>query len=331
MAQNDVKIVSIGKKPTNPVNANNISQKTVDGVINFWKKQLSQVLYKKPDLIVLPETAGISHALPFSGIEEFIEVRKDQLLNYFKSVAKKHHTYIAFGTMRKGPNGNTRNSLILLDRNGKEIGFYNKIHPTIYEMKLGTKPGNKPVVLQTDFGTVGLIICQDLMYDKLREAYAKLKPDVMIFSSAAHYTDIDQEVWSHTIRSFFVGSIAGSGKQQIRDPFGRVVAESSGMFDFAVATVNLDYRLIDLDYTKKGIYNMIKKYGNTVNIETPEHSPVAMVISSNKKVSSAEMLKEFGVETLSQFLKRTSEYSQTHDIKVPEKMPEIKASWSYPP
>lgn len=56
-----------------------------------------------------------------------------------------------------------------------------------------------------------------------------------------------QDVWAYRSRSFFVGSINGGGTpSEIRNPLGQVVASSTNYFDFVVATINLDSRLVHL-------------------------------------------------------------------------------------
>src|SRR5699024_826716 len=153
VAANYVKVATFGTLPTRI--RDSISQKTVDRAIRFWERQLEHVKYDKPDLIVLPEHAGIPRGTYGEERKQYLSVRKDQILDFFKSVAKEQSCYIALGMLRKDSQGHMRNSLILLNREGKIAGIYDKNYPTIGEMQKGIKPGTRAPVFKCDFGTVG--------------------------------------------------------------------------------------------------------------------------------------------------------------------------------
>ena len=111
LAANYITVATIGASPS--LDKNQDPQKLVNQVIAFWKRELNQVLPDKPDLIVLPEFCDLSGAG-----NEYLRVRKNQVLDYFSSVAKDHHCYIAFGMKREESEGVWRNSCVILDRNG---------------------------------------------------------------------------------------------------------------------------------------------------------------------------------------------------------------------
>ncbi len=312
-AENYVKVATIGTVPKKI--GEGISQNTVDDVIKFWAKQLKQVVYDKPDLIVLPEHATLPRGLPYDERTEYMGVRKNQTLNYFRSVARAHHCYIAFGMLRYDSSGHLRNSLILLGRDGTVVGVYNKNYPTIYEMKWGIVPGSKAVVFHCDFGTVGMAICFDLNFDELRDRYATLKPDIMVVSSAYHGGFVQKE-WSYSCRSFLVGAISGKGtRSQIRNPLGEVIASSTNYFDFAVAAINLDSRLVHLDYNWQRLREMKRKYGPTVNIRDPGLIGAVLISSKNKDVSIDQMIKEFHLELLDHYFRRSIDFRNAYKVK----------------
>ncbi len=303
IASDYVTIATIGTLPS--VSGTHISQSMVDHVIGFWEKQLDQVIYDKPDLIVLPEHAGLPRGIKTEERREYLKVRRDQILDYFRSVSKEHHCYIAFGMLRKDPEGAMRNSLILINREGEVMGIYNKNYPTVYEMEWGIKPGTRPRVFKCDFGTVGLAICFDLNFDELRVQYAALKPDIMVFSSAYHGGLVQNE-WAYSCRSFSVGAISGRGCfSQIRNPLGEVVASSTNYFDYAVTKINLDSRLVHLDYNWGKLRALKKKYGPGVTITDPGYVGAVLVSSNIKDVSINKMIKEFDIELLDHYFDRS--------------------------
>ena len=87
MTSNYVKVAVIGTVPR--VDKHQDEQKIVDQVIEFWKKELAQVLPDKPDLIVLTEAcdrpAGMSTEEQF----RYFRARGNRVRDFFASVAKE--------------------------------------------------------------------------------------------------------------------------------------------------------------------------------------------------------------------------------------------------
>jgi hypothetical protein len=301
-AEKKVTIATIGGYPT--INKNQAPEALVKQMIDFWRGQLKQVLNSKIDLIVLPEVCDAPRGLNTIEKTEYIKVRQNQILDYFSSVAKENNCYIAFGSIHDTNEGR-RNSLILLDRKGKVAGIYNKNFPTIYEMDAGVKPGSEVSVIQCDFGKVALIICFDLNFDELRQRYAKLKPDIVLFSSAYH-GGLMQSTWAYSCRSYFVGAIGGlKTPSEILNPLGETVATSTNYFNYTTTTINLDYKLVHLDYNRNKLVKLKEKYGSAVTIYDPGEVGAVMVTSEDKNISAAQMIKEFDIELLDDYFSRS--------------------------
>lgn len=299
-AQKYVTIATIGNTPS-PIKTDN-RQEIVDHVISFWKRELNQVLADRPDLIVLPEFCDLS-----GEGEEYLKVRKDQVLDYFASVSKSNKCYIAFGTRRKDSNGNWRNSCILLDRTGNIAGIYDKNFPTIMEMESGIKASNLSTIINCDFGRVAIAICFDLNFDELRLKYAKEKPDLIIFSSMYHGGHV-QSNWAYTCRSHMVSAVYRGNPSEIRNPMGDVIASNTNYFDYAVAKINLDCRLVHLDYNWEKLSGLKKKYGTSVKISDPGRLASVLISSENPNVTAGEMVKEYGIEMLDDYLERARQF-----------------------
>lgn len=303
-AENKITIATIGATPN--INKNQAPEKLVEQMINFWRGQLSQVLRSKVDLIVLPEVCDAPRDLDTIEQKAYLNVRKQRLLDYFGSVAKDNNCYIAFGSIHEANDG-LHNSLILLGRNGKVAGTYNKNFPTIYEMDAGVKPGSEISVIHCDFGKVALVICFDLNFDELRQQYAKEKPDVVLFSSLYH-GGLMQEVWAYSCRSYFVSAIGDTKlPSEILNPLGEVVATSTNYNDYAIATVNLDYKLVHVDYNWDKLTKLKTKYGDAVTIHVPGKIGAVMITSEDKNISTAQMVEEFNIELLDDYFNRSRE------------------------
>ena len=99
------------------VGDNRNPQKMVDQIIKFWKGELNKVLPNQPYLILLTEACDRPGGLTTEEQFNYYKIRKNQVLDYFATVAKANHCYIAFG-MKRVENGTWWNSCILLDRKG---------------------------------------------------------------------------------------------------------------------------------------------------------------------------------------------------------------------
>ena len=303
-AEKYVTVATIGNTPS-AIKSDN-KQDIVDHVIMFWDKELKQVLPDKPDLIVLPEFCDLS-----SEGEEYLKVRKTQVLDFFSSVSKNNKCYIAYGTQREDENGLWRNSCILIDRNGKIAGIYDKNFPTIMEMEQGIKASDKAPILQCDFGRVAIAICFDLNFDELRLKYAREQPDLIIFSSMYH-GGLVQNNWAYSCRSHFISSVYRANPSEIRNPMGDVIASNTNYFDYAVARINLDCKLVHLDYNWSKLTALKEKYGTSVIISDPGKLASVLITSNNLKVSSEDMIKEFEIEMLDDYLNRAREFRLNH-------------------
>ena len=89
-------------------------------------------------------------------------------------VAKKLGMYVVFPTYERGEErGVVYNSAALIDPRGEVMGVYRKTHlfPTERKSAGGwSTPGNKPVVVETELGSIGLMICYDGDFPELRAA-----------------------------------------------------------------------------------------------------------------------------------------------------------------
>ncbi len=80
----------------------------------------------------------------------------DPVLKRAGCVARKLGSYLVFGASEKGRDRVVRNAAYLIDRRGKVVGTYYKTHPCQFYT-----PGDELPVFETDFGTVGIVICAD--------------------------------------------------------------------------------------------------------------------------------------------------------------------------
>ncbi|WP_206611015.1 carbon-nitrogen hydrolase family protein [Mariniphaga sediminis] len=304
-ASNYVTVATIGGRPSS-VDRTQEMQVTVEKVIKFWDVRLKKVLPNKPDLVVLPEACDVPMGLTRTEKDNYYQTRKNQILDYFASVAKENRCYILYSTIRQqDADGVRRNSGILLDREGKIAGIYDKNYPTIGEMEAGIKAGDDAAVLECDFGRLACAICFDLNFDELRQKYEKMDPDIIVFPSMYH-GGLVQSNWAYSCRSFFVSSCGFTTlPSEVRNPLGEIVASSTNYFHYAVTTINLDSRLVHLDYNWDKLSAVKEKYGRAVTITDPGKLGAVLITSEHESVSVNQMIKEFDIELLDDYFNRS--------------------------
>lgn len=150
------------------------------------KNIIAQNSDKKLDLVVLPEffSSGISH-------ESFKNYPEDEnggeTINFIKELAKEYNTNIFAGTVIEKSGGELYNTTFVIDRNGQIVGKYRKIH--LYNYMGGNEgdlitAGDKEVVLDLDFGRVGLAICFDIRYPMLFKNLSKMGAELVVCPAA---------------------------------------------------------------------------------------------------------------------------------------------------
>jgi predicted amidohydrolase len=303
---NYIKVAAIGPRPAQ-VAPDMKSQEIVDFMINFWREEFKQVLSDKPDLIIVPECCDRPAPVdfPLERRLEYYRCRKNQIQNFFAETAKEYGCYIIYSAVREVEDGSWRNSNIVLDRNGKIAGIYNKNHIVMEREKdeAGILCGKDAPVIKCDFGRVACLICFDLNFAPLLAKYVKAKPDLLVFTSVYHGSHIVQSWWAYSCRAHFVSAVAGL-PSEIRDPYGRVLASSTNYRDYTVGRINLDCCMAHNDNNWNKLSELKKKYGGRVNILDPGYFGSVLIYSETEDITAIEMAKEFEIELLDDYLTR---------------------------
>ena len=117
-----------------------------------------------------------------------------------------------------------------------------------------------------------------------------------------------QSNWAYTCRSHMVSAVYRGNPSEIRNPMGDVIASNTNYFDYAVAKINLDCRLVHLDYNWEKLSGLKKKYGTSVKISDPGRLASVLISSENPNVTAGEMVKEYGIEMLDDYLERARQF-----------------------
>ena len=147
------------------------------------------------------------------------------------------------------------NSAVLIDREGNVAGVYDKQHLWALE-RFYFRGGNGTPVFQTDFGTIGIMICYDMGYPEVARMLALQGAQIVLCPSA--WCEPDHDVWDINVparaleNTVFLCAVNRYGREQdlymgghskVCDPRGRVVAE---LPDEGEGVLNVEIDLADV-------------------------------------------------------------------------------------
>jgi len=302
-----VRISTIGASavPGNP----GTGAEAVERMIEHWRQQFAAVLPDRPDLILVPECCDRYPAHSLQERQEYYRYRGHRIGDYFASVARDHGCYVAYPAVRAMPDGTWRNSLEMFDRHGRSMGFYNKNYPVTTETaEGGILAGRAAPLFQCDFGRVGCAICFDLNFDGLRLRYVRSRPDLILFASMYH-GGLMQKYWAYSCRAHLVSAICGL-QSGIVSPVGELVAASTNYYHYVTAEVNLDCAVAHLDFNWERFAAMRAKYGPQVKVHDPGYLGSVLISSESAERSVDELVAEFGIELLSDYLARSAAHAE---------------------
>ncbi|MCR5742379.1 MAG: carbon-nitrogen family hydrolase [Lachnospiraceae bacterium] len=189
------------------------------------------------DLVTLPELWSVGFG-NYDDYEDCAERLNDsKTLDELKRYAREYNTYIFTGSMVEKRHGNLYNTSVLLDRRGDIAARYRKIHLFGYESRESKilTAGEEAVVVETDFGRVGIATCYDLRFPE--QFRIMLLKDVEMFIIAADWPALRGEAFRLFCRaralenqSFLVATNCAGGESAglscVINPEGEVLAQA---------------------------------------------------------------------------------------------------------
>jgi predicted amidohydrolase len=166
-----------------------------------------------------------------------------RMLARLGAAAAKHKMYVVCCNDHVEPDGATYNTAFLIGRDGKEIGRYHKVCPTIHERTC--TPGDRfPVFDTKDLGGIGMLICYDMVFPETARCLALGGADIIFHPTLGGAAIGDDDISRAAFRTravenfvYLVVAQRGSGSM-IVSPQGKVLAEAQGPDTMAVADID---------------------------------------------------------------------------------------------
>jgi beta-ureidopropionase len=283
------------------ITQNSIKARDYKDMVRKMLMRLKEIASFEPDIICLPEVFALEN-LSKAGppISRVAEVPLGEITGPFAEFARKHRCYMVCPTYTK-QDGRYYNSAVFIDRQGRAMGEYHKMHPTIGEMNKGITPGSlEPPVFQTDFGLVGTQICFDI---KWNDGWQKLRRDgaeIVFWPSAfAGGKAVNTKAWQN---KYVVVSSTNKDTAKVCDISGEVIAATGRWSDWICAPVNLEKAFLHTWPFCRRFNDVQAKYGRKILIKTLYEEEWTIIESRSQDVKIADVLKEFDFQTYEDFI-----------------------------
>jgi len=247
----------------------------------------------KSDLIILPET--------WAGRE--METLESARVLKLCELAKQYKSYIISGMYRQTEDGGRINSAILIGRNGKIEGIYDKMYPYWEEFDLipPVQIGKEPMVFDTDFGKLGVAICFDANIPAYWQRLAELGAQVVAWPSAYSGGSYLQ---AHAINHhYYIVSSTHKNDCVVYDITGKEILYNAAIEDDGILIssieLDLDRCIFHRDFTVEKKKALLTAHAGDVIEEQSFPKEGWFVLKSvNKNVSVRALARQYDIEEL---------------------------------
>lgn len=275
------------------------TDKIMDGAAHYaW-----QARQFGADIVAFPEVYPHLHLDGEKKLAEIAEEMPGPTTERMMAEAKKLGMYIIWPLWER--DGDTLyNTAVLIDRQGEIVGKYHKVHPTIGEMEGGITPGTEAVVFETDFGRIGLCICFDLNFRDIMTGLKENGAEVIFFCSM-YRGGLQVRAWAFELGRYLVSAI-GAELGQIVDLTGRQLKLAT--YEAVIAQrINLNRRLLHMDYNWEKMDEILKKYGPDVTFDYVTQEACFAIGGERGELDIEEVIDEFGLERREDYFCRCDE------------------------
>ncbi len=226
-------------------------QPTLQSNLKAAKTAIQKAAKQKPALIALPEYFTVPNCMAdFTNAQKISKETCSKTLRFLQKVSKEIGSiYLLGGTVLQEDNGKYYNTSTLW-RNGGLLAKYKKINPIKAEIEAGVAKGTQPLVVNTELGKLGLIVCADTFDPPLVKKVAELGAEIVSLPVAAmgtHPTVKGHPLTEGIARDYGlfmlkVGNVCSNmrgGRSAIIAPWG-ILGEVTDAPEDSILTADLD-------------------------------------------------------------------------------------------
>ena len=276
---------------------------TVEERIERTLERMEETVAYEPDIVCLSEVFAHTGLPDLPPVSE----RADEapaILKRFAVFARDHNCWVICPVYTNQA-GKVYNAAVLIDRNGRIVGEYDKIHPTEGEIEAGIAPGPiNPPVFETDFGTIGMMICFDANWP---DDWRKLKEngaEIVFWPSAFAGGKIINAL--ALMNGYHIVSCTRYQPARLIDINGEDIASNGRLQSWFVDTINLDRKIFHWDFQADEFRRIQDKYGDKIGFRIEHPEGWFILESRSPDITIDGIMKEYGLVTYDEYIARAT-------------------------
>ena len=213
-------------------------------------------------------------------------VRYAEVSERISACARSHGCYlIAPMCLREeGEPARFSNASFLYDRQGRLVGVYRKVHPTMGNEETNITPGREFPVFDCDFGRLGIQVCYDVMFPDGWQALANKGAEIVAFPSETSVTS-GPSMYALQHR-YYVVSAVPKYHAAVYNPVGMIEAEAK---DEGVMVHQIDLAYAVAGPSDQGV-GLKAKYGDKLGMNYYVGENVGIYWSNDPAMTIGQML-----------------------------------------
>ncbi len=159
---------------------------TLQANIDAAREAVEKAANQKPSIIALPEYFTVPNCMSnFTDAQKISGETHAETLSFLQQESKQiGDIYLLGGSAVEKDNGQYYNTSTLW-KDGCLLAKYKKINPIRAEIQAGVAKGNRPVVVDTEIGKIGLLVCADSFDPDLVKRVAAMGAEILSLPVAA--------------------------------------------------------------------------------------------------------------------------------------------------
>ncbi|HJN09477.1 MAG: carbon-nitrogen hydrolase family protein [Pirellulaceae bacterium] len=255
---------------------------------------------KGVDLIVLPETWRGQN-------DQSVEAIDGPTSKALMRLAKKHQTYIVSPIDAICDDKKRCNTAVVIDREGKIAGTYNKVFPywSEYRHKVPVQPGRDASVIETDFGKLGMAICFDVNFPEVWQELADGGAELVVWPSA--YSAGRHLQAYALLHHYYIVTATYQGDCQVYDITGeRILDERSDGIHVSRIILDLDRGIYHRNFNGEKLTKLLAAHGDEISkVEDLDREAWYVLQATRPGVSARALAKQYGMEELRDYIHRS--------------------------
>ncbi len=263
---------------------------------------LDEAAAVRPDLVCLPEELTII-GVPREARPALLEPVPGPVFDALAERARRHGTYVVAG-LAELRDGRHYNTAVLIDRQGRLAGRYDKVRPTDYEIQAGVVPGGAIPVFETDFGRLGIQICYDIGWPANWDDLGAQGAEVVAWPSAYDGGfPLQAYAWRN---QYYVVSSVWSHFARVVDITGRALTSTTRSTRLAAQQIDLEKTVFHTDYNLAKLAAIRQKLGREVEIVQYSDENYFTLESHHPEWPVARIAREWEMETFREYHARAT-------------------------